>query len=97
MNLLYTCIFDNFDYLKLLELLLVSGVVFSDFRGNHFDFLIITTHNFETKINEIFNKYDLNVKIKCIQIENIYSALSARFHIFDFVNKEYSKFLYIYT
>ena len=97
MNLLYTCIFDNFDYLKLLELLLVSGVVFSDFRGNHFDFLIITTHNFETKINEIFNKYDLNVKIKCIQIENIYSALSARFHIFDFVNKEYSRFLYIDT
>jgi lipopolysaccharide biosynthesis glycosyltransferase len=97
MNLLYTCIFDNLDYLKLLELLLVSGVVFGGFRDKQFDFLIITTQQFEKNINEMFSKYGLNVRIKCIQIDNIFSALSARFRIFDFVNKEYNKILYIDT
>jgi lipopolysaccharide biosynthesis glycosyltransferase len=96
MNLLYTCIFDKLQYLQLLELLLISGIIFGDIQQNNIDFLIITTDDFKVHINEIFNKLRLTCKIYTISLNNIYIALSARFYIFDYTYiNDYNKILYI--
>lgn len=98
MNLVYICIFNNLQYIKLLELLLISGIIFGDVNDKEINFLIITTDNFVTEINKVFNKFNLNVNIQTITITNIYMALSARFNIFEYEKiNNYNKILYIDT
>ena len=98
MNLIYTCIFNNLQYLQLLELFLISGLIFGDIQEKSIDILIITTDDFVFKINELFGKLELNCNTHIISLDNIYISLSARFYIFDYIYIEkYSKILYLDT
>ena len=95
MNLVYCCVFYNRDYLKLLELLLVSIKLYS---SDTFDILVLTNPDFQLQIDELSKTLDLKIKTMHINITTIFQAACARLRIFDYPGlSEYKNLLYLDT
>lgn len=96
MNLVYCCVFYNKDYIKLLELLLISMRVYSSCES--FDFLVLTSPDFQESINEISGKIGIKVNMMFINLSTIFEAACARLRIFDYNDiSKYNKILYLDT
>lgn len=96
MNLVYACVFYNPDYFKLLELLLLSMRMYSS--TDTFDLVVLTSPEFESRLNELSNKIGLKVTAMCIKLTTIFEAASARLRIFDYADiYKYEKVLYLDT
>ena len=94
--LIYSCVFFNKNYLKLLELLLNSFKKYNNVIN--VDYLIITNPDFKNKIENIFNSLDIPGKIFTINYTEIFQACYSRLNIFDYQDiDKYSKILYLDT
>ena len=96
-NLVYCCVFYNKDYFKLLDLLLKSMKMYSSLE---FDFLVITSPEFEPEVKRIARvlELEINLKIFCLNFQTIFQAACARLFIFDYPEiAGYEKLLYLDT
>ncbi len=94
-TLIYSCVFFNEKYIILLDLLLKSYAVFGDARDD-IDYLIVCNSVFQNKIQEIFDKLNINGKIWCLELTTIFEAGYSRLKIFDYPNINlYNKILYL--
>jgi len=93
-NLVYMCVFYNKDYIKLLELLLISIKKYCSL--DRFDILILTSPQFKDNINDI--SQNMNIHIMCIELSTIFEAAWSRLLIFDYPNLwNYENILYLDT
>lgn len=97
MNLIYSCVFFKFQYLRLLDLLIKSSITFNNF--NNYTYLIFTQPSFVQRIKQIFNKYQIkNFDIHLLNLSGIFDACSSRLHIFNYPKIHlYQKILYLDT
>lgn len=94
-NLIYCCVFYNKDYFKLLDLLLKSMKVYST---QTFDFLVMTSPEFEPEVKKMAETLKLELKIFSQDFKTIFQAACARLFIFDYPKlSEYEKILYLDT
>uniref|UniRef100_A0A6C0AN90 Nucleotide-diphospho-sugar transferase domain-containing protein n=1 Tax=viral metagenome TaxID=1070528 RepID=A0A6C0AN90_9ZZZZ len=96
-DLVYCCVFYNKDYFKLLDLLLKSMKMYSSLE---FDFLVMTSPEFEPEVKKMARELDLelNLKIFCLDFKTIFQAACARLFIFDYPEiSGYEKLLYLDT
>ena len=97
-NLIYLCVFYNRDYIKLLELFIQSLYINSNINNKNTDILIITSNDFYIEINEIMNKFELNIEYYFLELNSLFQAGCARLNIFDYKNiSNYNKILYLDT
>tara|TARA_A100001015_G_scaffold195734_1_gene218279 strand:- start:375 stop:1856 length:1482 start_codon:yes stop_codon:yes gene_type:complete len=101
MNLVYSCIFNNENYLIIIEKLLNS--FYKHNKDSNIVYLIITDSKLESKIIEICEKINLNFKTWIIDIcnytsniDNIYESTYARYYIYAYPEiYNYEKILYL--
>lgn len=95
MNLVYSCVFVNENYINLIENLLKSYNTFNYNSNNCY--LIITSNNFEEKIKKVIQEINLkNYYIWTIDILNIYEATYSRYYIYNFPKiNQFNKILYL--
>ena len=102
MNLIYSCVFVDENYIKLLENLIQSYDKFN--KDSDICYLVITYERFESAIkksmhNIDFIKYDiwlLDVCNSLINKENIYDATCMRYYIYAYPKiNQYQKILYL--
>ena len=96
MNLIYSCVFFNSEYLELLKLLLQSFKLYSNLTN--YDYLIITEERFKNTIQTLFNNNNINGKIWCLTADSQLESCYTRLKIFNYpeMNK-YDKLLYLDT
>ena len=89
------CVFYNTKYIRLLELLFLSLRFFS---SQDFSILILTSSDFESKIQDLSTKVGITCKIHCIPCNSIFEAACSRLHVFDWPEiGSYEKILYLDT
>jgi lipopolysaccharide biosynthesis glycosyltransferase len=95
MNLIYSCIFFNEEYIELLDLLLKSFAIFGNCDENT-KYLIICDPKFETKIYQIFLSLKIKGFVWSIKLSTMFEACYSRLKIFEYsdINK-YDKILYL--
>lgn len=94
-SLIYSCVFFNEKYVKLVELLLKSYKLFGN-SSHDVDYLIICNPKFQKKIEEIFNNLNISGKIWCIKLKTKFEAGYSRLKIFNYPNINlYNKILYL--
>lgn len=94
-NLIYCCVFYNKDYFKLLDLLLKSMKLYST---QTFDFLVMTSPEFEPEVKKLAKELNLELNIFCLDFKTIFQAACARLFIFDYPEiSRYEKLLYLDT
>jgi lipopolysaccharide biosynthesis glycosyltransferase len=96
-DLIYCCVFYNKDYFKLLDLLLKSMKMYSSLS---FDFLVMTSPEFEPEVKRVVQELNLEkiLKIFCLDFRTIFQAACARLFIFDYPEiAKYEKLLYLDT
>lgn len=97
MYLIYSCVFGDKSYLKMFELLLKSLALYGNINKN-ITYLVYCNFEFKSKIEELFNLFDINHFIECIKIEEIFDMAAYRLNIFNFKNINlFSKILYLDT
>lgn len=95
MNLIYSCIFFNEQYLELIELLLKTYILFGSPDKNT-RYLIICNPDFKSKIEVIFKFLHIDGLIWCIDLHTIFEACYSRLKIFDYPDiDKYNKILYL--
>ena len=95
-NLLYCSVFYNKDYFKLLDLLLKSMTMFSNY--DTFDILVMTQEEFLPLVKDLENNLNITLLTFCIPCKTIFQAACARLSIFDYPNiYQYEKLLYLDT
>lgn len=96
-NILYTCVFSNKHFIKLLELLLISIKEFGNLK-NDIDILVLTHPDFKNDIEKLCQNIKINVIIYCMDFNTVPEAKSARLYIFNipFIDN-YDKILYVDT
>ena len=93
-NLVYAGIFYNEKYLEFLKLLLISIKLYS--RTDTFDFLVLTTKEFEPHIQQLSNSIDIPIKMKFFDYTTKNQPANARLHIFEYEDiGSYQKILYL--
>jgi len=93
-NLVYCCVFYNKDYVKLLNLLMVS----MKFYSSRIDFLVLTSPNLEKEIKDLGERIGINIKTKTFNFTTIFQAACARLFIFEYEDLyKYNKILYLDT
>lgn len=95
MNLVYACVFYNADYIRLLELLLLSLRFYSKMG---FDILILTSEGFHDRILALSQRFSMPLRVHCLPCTTIFEAACARLHIFEWPELDkYTKLLYLDT
>lgn len=95
MNLIYSCVFFNSDYIKLINLLMKSFVLFGCPKKNY-DYLIICDPSFKDQIKNIFVALDLNGQIWCLDLTSKFESAYSRLRIFEYPKiANYSLILYL--
>lgn len=96
MYLVYSCVFFQWGYVKLLDLLLKSYALTEDKKD--ITYLVICNFEFKEQVENIFNSLNIDGKIWCLNLKTIFEAGFARLFIYDYpeINK-YEKILYLDT
>ena len=95
-NLVYCSVFYNKDYFKLLDLLLKSMIMFSNY--DTFDILVMTQEEFLPLVKDLENNLNIKLFTFCIPCTTIFQAACARLSIFEYPNiYQYEKLLYLDT
>jgi lipopolysaccharide biosynthesis glycosyltransferase/predicted O-methyltransferase YrrM len=95
-NLIYMSVFYNKDYIRLLQLLLISIKLYSSIQN--MDILILTSPEFEPLIQDLSKEVQIPLLIKTFNFTTIFEAATARLHIFAYKNiHNYNKILYLDT
>ena len=94
-TLIYSCVFFNEKYIRLINLLLKSYKLFGN-SPDDVDYLIICNPNFQKKIKAIFDNLNISGKIWCIDLKTNFQAGYSRLKIFNYPNIDlYNKILYL--
>jgi len=95
-SLVYFCVFHQQGYADLLEYLLKSLKLFSNYDS--IDLLVFTSENLVNYIKNIADNLHLKINIKTFKFTTMHEAGCARLHIFkyDYID-EYSNILYLDT
>ena len=94
-NIIYSCVFYNEKYIKLINLLLKSYKLFG-YSSDDIDYLIICNTNFQKQIQAIFDNLNIRGVIWCIDLKTKFEAGYSRLKIFDYPNINlYNKILYL--
>ena len=108
MYLIYSCVFNQREYIKILELLLESyALAVKD--TSKYTYLIITNNDFQPDIEILCKRLNINYDIWCLDIINeklinesltdidcMFQACYSRFYIFDYPNiSNFEKILYL--
>lgn len=100
-NLIYVTVFGKKDYIKLLNLLLLSLFASNDGFKNKFTLLIITSNSFYEMNKNYLSTISSKVEVVVWKIEEkseIFYAAFSRYEIFRFDNiNDYEKVLYLDT
>jgi len=95
-SLVYFCVFHQQGYADLLEYLLKSLKLFSNYDS--IDLLVFTSENLVNYIQKIVDNLYLKINIKTFNFTTMHEAGCARLHIFEYENiDEYSNILYLDT
>ena len=100
MNLVYSCVFVQKEYIELFRKLLET---FNKNKENHsITYLIITCPNFESDIKKLFENLDVKYDIFLIDIstennkDNIFKSTYSRYRIFEYPKiNNFKKILYL--
>ena len=94
-KLIYSCVFFQEKYINLIEILLKSYIYYGKPKID-ITYLIITNEKFKSKIQNIFDKLEINGKIWCLELNTLFEAGYSRLKIFDYPEiYRYSKILYL--
>ncbi|MBI96598.1 hypothetical protein CL656_05580 [bacterium] len=101
MNLIYSCVFYNENYLNLIEKLLTS--FYKHNKDSNINYLIITCESFKNKVIKICNQIGLKFDIWILDIcntdstvNNIYESTYSRYAIYNYPKlNNYKKILYL--
>ena len=94
-KLIYSCVFFNREYIKLLELLTISLSLYGSIDINT-DYLVICSPNFEEDIKKLFLKCNIKVKIWKLDLNSNFEACCSRLKIFNYTEINlYDKILYL--
>jgi lipopolysaccharide biosynthesis glycosyltransferase len=92
--LIYVTVFYNRSYLDLLKILLVSYKLFSE----PYDFLVMTSPEFEAEILDYAKKINVSIQCRVVDFSKREEAFCARLHIFEYERVNlYKKVLYLDT
>jgi hypothetical protein len=95
-NLVYLGVFFNKKYLQLLKILLISVKLFSALES--IDFLIMTSEDFATDIQDLSDDVGIPLKLMFIDTSRLKGAAFARLYIFEYEHlMSYEKILYLDT
>jgi len=95
MNLIYSCVFFNEEYIKLLSLLLKSFVIFSSYDTNT-KYLVICNPEFKNEIVQIFKSLKIDGLVWSINLSTVFEACYSRLKIFEYPDiTKYNKILYL--
>jgi hypothetical protein len=96
-TLLYFCVFSNSDYIKLLKLLLISLVIFTE-DLSQIDLLVFTSANLEEEIQKFAKSLNLTIDTYIFDFTGKDQALCARLYIFEYpLTQLYKQVLYLDT
>ena len=98
MNLIYMCVFYQLDYIKLLNLLILSITEKGNINKKTTHILIITSPLFQPLIKKCLENYDLPLNYYTLNLHTLMDASSCKLKIFQYndINK-YKKILYLDT
>ncbi len=97
MNLVYSCVFFNRNYLNLVDLLLQSYVKFVS-QNDPIKYVILTSEAFKKDIEDMFIKYNINGDIMIYDFNSVFESSCARVYIFDYPDiMSYDKIMYLDT
>lgn len=104
MNLIYSCVFYNREYIKIFQLL-INSYKLSMNDINNYTYLIITEKSFKDDINKICSNLEINYDIWCLDElidnklthnDNCFRSCYSRLYIYDYPNiKKFKKILYL--
>ena len=95
MNLVYSCVFFNQNYINLLSLLLNSYYKFGN-CNDKCKYLVICNQNLKDKVELLFKKFKINGYVWCLNLHTILDAACARLKIFDYPDiSSYKNILYL--
>lgn len=95
MNLIYSCVFFNEQYLELISLLLKTYVIFGSPDSNT-HYLIICNPSFKNQVSHIFESLKIDGLIWCLDLTTIFEACYSRLKIFEYHDiHKYNKILYL--
>lgn len=93
--IIYSCVFFNHKYIDLINLLLISYKLFSNYLDN-IDYLIICNPEFKQKIEKIYDNLNINGKIWCLNLNTKFESAYSRLNIFNYPDINlYNKILYL--
>ena len=100
MNLVYSCVFVQKEYIELFDKLLET---FNKHEENHtITYLVITSPNFESDIKTLFENVDVKYDIFLIDLttdnnqDTIYESTYSRYRIFEYPKIDnFKKILYL--
>ncbi len=96
MYLVYSCVFFQWNYINLLNLLLKSYALTEDKKD--ITYLVICNYQFKEHIENIFEALNVNGKVWCMDLKTMNEALCSRFFIFNYPEiANYKKILYLDT
>jgi len=94
MYLVYSCVFFQWNYINLLNLLLKSYALTDDKKD--IIYLVICHPKFEEHINNLFESLNIEGKVWCMDLNTFFEAGYSRLFIFDYIEIEkYKKILYL--
>jgi FkbM family methyltransferase len=97
-NLVYLGVFFNRDYLELLKILLISVKLFSPTALQSIDFLIMTSSDFASDVQQISEDVGVPLKLMFLDTNRLKGAAFARLYIFEYEHiMSYEKILYLDT
>lgn len=95
-NLVYSCVFFNTQYIKLLDMLLMSYRAMGR-SGSNTEYLVMCDPGIAQDVIRLLHKYRIEGRIWILEnIETKFQATCARYRIFDYEKiHEYDKILYL--
>jgi hypothetical protein len=94
--LVYFAVFNNKEYVDLLEILIATVKFYSNI--DNIDFLVFTGENLRPHINSISSRFEIPIKIHISSFTHWQDILCARTYIYEYSNIEkYDKVLYLDT
>jgi len=98
MNLIYTCVFHQENYINLLKLLISSLIKRGNFNHLTTEILIITSAAFQSIIHQELSCFNLQIKYYILELNTLFEANCARLNIFNYENiNNYDKILFLNT
>jgi len=96
MNLIYTCVFHQENYINLLKLLISSLVERGNLNHLTTEILIITSASFKSIIQRELSCFNLPINYYILELNTLFEANCARLNIFNYENiNNYDKILFL--